>query len=99
MANWDKITKYSGYVQQEDLFIGTMTVREHLIFTAMLKMGYEYTKEERLARVDEVISELNLIKAENTLIGMGDRLKGISGGEKRRLAFASEVNIKILNYY
>jgi hypothetical protein len=27
---------------------------------------------------------------------MGDRLKGISGGEKRRLAFASEV--KTLKY-
>jgi hypothetical protein len=34
---------------------------------------------------------VNLTKAENTIIGMGDMLKGISGGEKRRLAFASEV--------
>ena len=31
-ANWDAITRYSGYVQQDDLFIGTMTVREHLTF-------------------------------------------------------------------
>ncbi len=28
--------------------------------------------------------KVNLIKAENTFIGQGDRMKGISGGEKRR---------------
>ena len=32
IADWDLITRYSGYVQQDDLFIGTMTVREHLTF-------------------------------------------------------------------
>jgi len=31
-ANWDLISRYSGYVQQDDLFISTMTVREHLTF-------------------------------------------------------------------
>ena len=31
-ADWDLISRYSGYVQQDDLFIGTMTVREHLTF-------------------------------------------------------------------
>lgn len=33
---------------------------------------------------------MNLKKCENTLIG-SEMIKGISGGEKRRLAFASEV--------
>jgi hypothetical protein len=42
--------------------------------------------------------QLSLIKAENTLIGQGDLIKGISGGEKRRLAFASEVILE-LKYY
>ena len=31
-ANWKKITEVSGYVQQEDLFIGTLKVKEHLTF-------------------------------------------------------------------
>nr|QUF59466.1 ATP-binding cassette transporter Abcg-like1-2 [Brachionus angularis] len=91
VADWDKITRYSGYVQQDDLFNGTLTVREHLTFVAMLKMGSKYTIEERHQRVDEVIQELNLIKAQYTIIGTGDVKKGISGGEKRRLAFASEI--------
>ncbi|KAK7066131.1 ATPase activity protein [Halocaridina rubra] len=35
--------------------------------------------------------ELNLVKCGNTLIGYPGRLKGISGGETKRLAFACEV--------
>ncbi len=31
-ADWDMVTRNSGYVQQDDLFIGTLTVREHLTF-------------------------------------------------------------------
>jgi len=34
---------------------------------------------------------LALTKCENTLIGIPGRLKGISGGEMKRLSFASEV--------
>jgi ABC-type multidrug transport system ATPase subunit len=34
---------------------------------------------------------MGLKKCENTLIGAAGGQKGISGGEKRRLAFASEV--------
>ncbi len=34
--------------------------------------------------------QLGLKKCANTLIGIRGRLKGISGGEMRRLAFASE---------
>jgi hypothetical protein len=37
--------------------------------------------------------KLNLKKCENTVIGEPDKgVKGISGGERRRLAFGCEVN-------
>ena len=35
---------------------------------------------------------MSLEHVKDTFIGRGDRIRGISGGEKRRLAFASEVN-------
>ena len=39
-----------------------------------------------------IIFKLNLKKCENTLIGVpAKNVKGISGGEKRRLGFATEV--------
>jgi ABC-type multidrug transport system ATPase subunit len=38
--------------------------------------------------------KLNLKKCENTVIGSVEKnIKGISGGEKRRLAFACEVRL------
>ena len=49
---------------------------------------------KRMDRVAEVTQELGLNKCAKTVIGNPDRgVKGISGGERKRLAFASEVGI------
>ncbi|XP_078378564.1 protein white-like isoform X2 [Oculina patagonica] len=85
------INALSAYIQQEDLFIGSLTVREHLTFQAALRMDKHTPKERRKERVEEVLTELGLMKCADTVIGIPGRLRGISGGEKKRLAFASEV--------
>lgn len=79
-----------AYVQQDDLFIGSLTAREHLIFQAMVRMPRQLTYRQRVARVDQVIQELSLSKCQHTIIGVPGRVKGLSGGERKRLAFASE---------
>ena len=86
----EDVSSVSGYVQQDDVFTGYLTVYEHLLFQSMLRIERSVMKRERLARVDQVINDLNLKKCQNTLIGVFGT-KGISGGEKRRLAFASEI--------
>ena len=53
------ISKISGYVQQDDIFFPTLSVREHMEFQAALRIGRLLTKEERLQRIDEL---LNLVK-------------------------------------
>ena len=60
----DSIASISGYVQQDDLFIGSMTVREHLIFQAMLRMNKNASKQERMDRVNKVIDD---VKASHSL--------------------------------
>lgn len=55
----DMLTSISGYVQQEDLFIGTLTVREHLIFQALVRMHRHLTYRQRMDRVEEVIQEVS----------------------------------------
>lgn len=79
-----------AYVQQEDCFIGSLTVKEHLIFSAILRMGGGYNTEQQLQKVEEVMSDLGLNDCADSIIGTRSR-KGISGGEKKRLAFASEI--------
>ena len=55
-------------------------------------MDKHLSYKERMNRVDEVIHELGLKKCATTVIGNPERgIKGISGGERKRLAFASEV--------
>ncbi|CAF1448538.1 unnamed protein product, partial [Didymodactylos carnosus] len=40
------------------------------------------------ARVEEVLRTMDLEKCQNTIIGVPGKLKGISGGEMKRLTFA-----------
>lgn len=40
------------------------------------------------------IIQLGLQKCADTIIGVPGRIKGISGGEMKRLSFASEVSFK-----
>ena len=55
-------------------------------------MDKHYTAAEKNERVEEVLQEMNLKKCEDTVIGVPQLgITGISGGEKRRLAFASEL--------
>lgn len=44
----------------------------------------------KVQKVDQVIADLSLTKCQNTIIGVTGRMKGLSGGERKRLSFASE---------
>jgi len=87
----ESFVQMSAYVQQEDLFIASLTVREQLIFQALLRMDRKIPYDHRMKRVEEVISELGLKKCADTIIGDPGTAKSISGGEMKRLAFAAEV--------
>nr|XP_039263394.1 protein white-like [Styela clava] len=87
----EQITNVSAYVQQDDLFVGAMTVREHLLFSARLRMDSSVSENERLSRVNEVMDQMGLRKCENTMIGTPGKTKTISGGEMKRLSFAAEL--------
>ena len=92
VADVNKITAMSAYVQQQDLFIATLTVREHLTFQALVRMDPTTSDVEKVQRVNEVMKELSLEKCADNLVGGTLATgKGISGGELKRLAFACEV--------
>lgn len=89
-VNAKQLRSKCAYIQQDDLFIGSLSAKEHLIFQAMLRLDRNMPYREKLRKVDEVIADLSLTKCENTVIGVPGRIKGLSGGERKRLAFASE---------
>uniref|UniRef100_A0A0G4I3J0 AAA+ ATPase domain-containing protein n=1 Tax=Chromera velia CCMP2878 TaxID=1169474 RepID=A0A0G4I3J0_9ALVE len=83
----------SAYVQQEDIFFGNLTVREHLWFAARLRLPPSIPLEEKSKLVDSLIERLGLSKCKDSVIGSiatgGSR--GISGGERKRLSVATEI--------
>ncbi|KAK4290872.1 hypothetical protein Pmani_036256 [Petrolisthes manimaculis] len=81
----------SGYVHQHDLFVGSLTVLEHLTFMARLRMDSRSTVSERKGRVQELMKELGLTKVQHSKIGVPGTDKSLSGGERKRLAFATEI--------
>ncbi|KAH6600051.1 hypothetical protein BASA50_002640 [Batrachochytrium salamandrivorans] len=84
------LRRLSGFVDQEDVFISTMTVREALEFSAALRLPESLSARDRKHRIEEVMDELGLTHIQNTRIG--DSLsRGISGGEKRRLSIGVEL--------
>ncbi|KAK2141377.1 hypothetical protein LSH36_1112g00089 [Paralvinella palmiformis] len=87
----DDLYGISGYVQQDDIFIGILTVREHLWFNAVLKLSKTLTHCEKQERVEDIMKEMGLKKCENTLIGIAGIRKGISGSERKCLAFAEKL--------
>jgi ATP-binding cassette, subfamily G (WHITE), eye pigment precursor transporter len=54
----NQISSIAGYVQQDDLFIETLKVKEHLKFQAMLRLPQSISKEEKNKRVEEVLVEV-----------------------------------------
>lgn len=81
---------YQAYVAQEDVLMGTLTVREIIQYSAQLRLPSNITKEEVNEIVDNVIIEMGLEDCAQNLIGNW-HLRGISGGEKKRLSIALEI--------
>ena len=80
----------AAFVKQEVTFFPHMTVRETLAFRVELKLGSLMSKKGQAERVEELIQELKLEKAADTIVGDA-KVRGISGGERRRLAIACEL--------
>uniref|UniRef100_A0A8B9H1X9 ATP binding cassette subfamily G member 2 (JR blood group) n=1 Tax=Astyanax mexicanus TaxID=7994 RepID=A0A8B9H1X9_ASTMX len=81
----------SAYVVQNDVLMGTLTVRENLAFSANLRLSLaEYSSSDKAMKVESVIKELGLTDCANTKIGT-EFLRGVSGGERKRCSIGMEL--------
>ena len=80
----------TGYVDQEDTLMETLTVYETILHSALLRLPRTMALELKKRRVEECMKELGIIGIANRRIGGTDK-RGLSGGEKRRVSIACEL--------
>ncbi|KAI3353341.1 hypothetical protein L3Q82_019881, partial [Scortum barcoo] len=81
----------SAYVVQDDILMGTMTVRENLLFSANLRLNpQQHSSADKNKRVSEIIQDLGLTDCVDTKIGT-EFLRGVSGGERKRCSIGMEL--------
>jgi ABC-type multidrug transport system ATPase subunit/ABC-type multidrug transport system permease subunit len=97
-ADRNILKKVAGYVPQEDILMGSQTVREALNFYAELKLPRKMKTKEKHEIVESIIAELGLKKVSNSLIGyVGEDAansglrRGLSGGERKRLSIGLQL--------
>lgn len=85
------IRSVCSYVSQDDdALLPSLTVRETLRFSAGLRLPSWMSKDEKHKRAEEVMLKMGLKDCADNLVG-SDLIKGISGGEKRRVTIAIQI--------
>ncbi|PIN14724.1 Transporter, ABC superfamily (Breast cancer resistance protein) [Handroanthus impetiginosus] len=79
-----------AFVRQEDLFFSQLTVRETLSLAAELQLQDISSVEERDEYVNDLLFKLGLVSCADSRVGDA-KVRGISGGEKKRLSLACEL--------
>ncbi|KAI3930370.1 hypothetical protein MKX01_003398 [Papaver californicum] len=80
----------SAYVTHNDTLTTTLTVKEAVYYSALLQLPDSMTTSEKKERAETTIKEMGLHEARNTRIG-GWNIKGLSGGQKRRVSICIEI--------
>ncbi|KAJ5130617.1 uncharacterized protein N7515_006656 [Penicillium bovifimosum] len=80
----------SFVTQDDDALMPSLTVRESLRFAAGLRLPVWMSREEKNQRAEEILYKMGLKECADNLIG-SDLIKGISGGEKRRVSIAIQI--------
>ncbi|XP_040274030.1 broad substrate specificity ATP-binding cassette transporter ABCG2 isoform X1 [Bufo bufo] len=80
----------SGYVVQDDVVMGTLTVRENLQFSAALRLPRSLKQKDKDERINQIIKELGLTKVADSKVGT-QLIRGVSGGERKRTNIGMEL--------
>ena len=79
-----------GIVFQDDMMLPALTAFETVKFAADLRMPRRCSDAERTEACDAILNELGLAHVRDQLVG-GAARRGVSGGERKRLAVGVEL--------
>ncbi|QCE09895.1 ABC transporter G family member 9-like [Vigna unguiculata] len=82
----------TGFVTQDDVLYPHLTVLETLVFTALLRLPNSVTKEKKVEHAKGVIDQLGLTRCKDSIVG-SPYLRGVSGGERKRVSIGQELLI------
>lgn len=85
-----KVKQNMGYVAQDDVFYPHLSVAETLVFAALLRLPNSLTKQEKVSHAQVIMNELDLSHCKDTIMG-GPSLRGVSGGEWKRVSIGQEL--------
>lgn len=81
-----------GFVTQDDVLYAHLTVTETLYYTALLRLPSTLSRQEKAAQAEAVLDQLGLTVCRNNIIGSA-LVRGISGGERKRVSIGQEMLI------
>ncbi|KAI9124335.1 hypothetical protein K1719_004257 [Acacia pycnantha] len=82
--------KMIGFVPQDDIVHGNLTVEENLWFSAQCRLSSNLSKPDKVLVVERVIEFLGLQSVRNSLVGTVEK-RGISGGQRKRVNVGLEM--------
>jgi len=80
----------TGFVPQDDILHGELTVKENLSFQAMLRLPADYSRAEVDKCVISVARDLNLYNLLQARVGTPEK-RGVSGGQRKRVSIGMEL--------
>ena len=78
------LKRHTGYVEQFDTLVDTLTVAEMLMYTAELKRPGSEPYANKCEEVDYLVMSLGLERCRSVVIG-NPLSRGISGGQAKRV--------------
>jgi ABC-type multidrug transport system ATPase subunit len=88
----DSFQRKTGYVQQQDLHLETSTVREALVFSALLRQPATVSRQEKVAYVEEIIHMLGMEEYADAVVGVVG--EGLNVEQRKRLTIGVELAAK-----
>ncbi|XP_019052969.1 PREDICTED: ABC transporter G family member 28-like, partial [Nelumbo nucifera] len=82
--------KIIGFVPQDDIVHGNLTVEENLWFSASCRLPADLSKPDKVLVVERVIEALGLQAVRDSLVGTVEK-RGISGGQRKRVNVGLEM--------
>lgn len=81
----DDFSTQIGYVPQDDIMHGRLSVVDALTYTAKLRLPADFTRAQIKERVAEVLADVGLTSRRRHLV------RNLSGGERKRVSIALEL--------